>query len=119
MDDLAELSDRIVELLEAHPEGLRAEQIREALNVQAKELPRPLNDALTSRRIGKKGQKRATTYFARGAGGGGASARRGAKASGGPGRPAKKGRAGKRGRTPKAAVVVAPPANGAVATAAA
>ncbi|WP_394838330.1 hypothetical protein LVJ94_15625 [Pendulispora rubella] len=117
MDDLAELSDRIVELLESHPEGLRAEQIREALNVQAKELPRPLNDALSARRIGKKGQKRATTYFARGAGGGGAPARRGAKASGGPGRPAKKGRAGKRGRTPKA--VAASPANGAVATAAA
>ncbi|WP_394848881.1 hypothetical protein LZC95_15680 [Pendulispora brunnea] len=118
MDDLAELSDRIVELLESHPEGLRAEQIREALNVQAKELPRPLNDALSARRIGKKGQKRATTYFARGAGGGGAGGRRGApKASASPGRPAKKARGAKRGRTPKAVAVS--PANGAAATAAA
>jgi len=116
VDDLAELSDRIVELLEAHPEGLRAEQIRESLNVQAKELPRPLNDALSARRIGKKGQKRATTYFARGAGGGGGG-RRAAKggASGGGGRAAKKaaGR-GKRGRAAKAAVA---PANGANAAA--
>ncbi|WP_394821035.1 hypothetical protein [Pendulispora albinea] len=113
VDDLAELSDRIVELLEQHPEGLRAEQIRESLNVQAKELPRPLNDALSARRIAKKGQKRATTYFARGAA---ASGRRAAKAAGAPGagRTKKGGRGGKRGRAAKAA---AAPANGANAAA--
>jgi len=29
------LVDRIVELLEAHPDGLRAEQIRDALGLEA------------------------------------------------------------------------------------
>jgi hypothetical protein len=61
--------DSIVELLGKHAEGLRAEQIREALGCQAKELPRPLTDALTAGRIKKSGQKRATTYFADGGGG--------------------------------------------------
>ena len=63
--------DGIVGLLEKRNEGLRAEQIREALGVEAKELPRPLADALEAGRISKTGQKRATTYFAGGGGGGG------------------------------------------------
>jgi hypothetical protein len=68
--DIAHMVDRIVSVLESHPEGLRAEQIREALGCQAKELPRPLADGLTEGRLTKTGQKRATTYFA-GKGGGG------------------------------------------------
>jgi hypothetical protein len=110
-DDLAKLADEIVDLLEKHPEGLRAEQIRDALNVQAKELPRPLADALSARKISKKGQKRATTYFSRGnasAGGGG-----GKKAAKGGARAAKKG--GGRGKKNKAAA--SSTANGATATA--
>lgn len=67
--------DNIVTLLEKNPGGLRAEQIREALNCQAKELPRPLADALAEGRITKSGQKRATTYFA-GSGGEGATAKK-------------------------------------------
>lgn len=62
--DIGRMVDSIVSLLQKHPEGLRAEQIREALSCQAKELPRPLADALTEGRISKTGQKRATTYFA-------------------------------------------------------
>jgi hypothetical protein len=77
--DIAGLVQQIVQLLEANPEGLRAEQIREQLGLEAKELPRPIADALSSRKIAKQGQKRATTYFARG-GGGGARAKGGAKA---------------------------------------
>ena len=97
--DIAALVEQIVRLLEAHPEGLRAEQIRQELGLEAKELPRPLTEALSSRRISKEGQKRATTYFARGAGGRGA--RGGGAASGGgggraPGRGAK--RAGPRAK---------------------
>jgi len=83
--DIAALVEQIVRLLEAHPEGLRAEQIRQELGLEAKELPRPLTEALSSRRISKEGQKRATTYFARGAGGGRA-ARGAAAASAGGGR---------------------------------
>jgi hypothetical protein len=63
-EELAELVDRIVALLAEHPEGLRAEQIREELGLESKELPRPLSDGLAERRITKSGQKRATTYFA-------------------------------------------------------
>jgi hypothetical protein len=37
--------------------------------LQAKELPRPLKEALDTGRLSKAGQKRATTYFARGTGG--------------------------------------------------
>lgn len=85
--DIAGMIDAIVSLLESHPEGLRAEQIREALGVEAKELPRPLADALEQNRVTKTGQKRATTYFA-GAGGdaGSAPKRRGAAARGTRGR---------------------------------
>jgi len=84
--DIGRMVDDIVGLLQKNPEGLRAEQIREALNCQAKELPRPLADALAEGRISKTGQKRATTYFA------------GSKAGGGDGSPAAKKRAGRGGR---------------------
>jgi len=87
--DIGRMVDEIVALLQKHPEGLRAEQIREALNCQAKELPRPLSDALEAGRISKTGQKRATTYFA------------GSKA--GEAAPAKKRGAGRGGRRKRAA----------------
>ncbi|HVH42299.1 MAG TPA: hypothetical protein VM925_08140 [Labilithrix sp.] len=78
--EIGRMVDNIVTLLQKSPEGLRAEQIREALGVQAKELPRPLADGLTEGRISKTGQKRATTYFAGGKGGeGGAAKRRGGR----------------------------------------
>ena len=63
-DDIAGMIGSIVGLLEQHTDGLRAEQISEALGVEAKELPRPFAEALTQDRIMKTGQKRATTYFA-------------------------------------------------------
>ncbi|MDF2694223.1 MAG: hypothetical protein K0S65_2606, partial [Labilithrix sp.] len=75
--DIGQMVDGIVSLLQKHPEGLRAEQIREALACQAKELPRPLADALAEGRISKTGQKRATTYFAGGSAGEGGAKRRG------------------------------------------
>jgi hypothetical protein len=67
-DDIAHVVDTIVALLRQTPKGLRAEQIREKLDLQAKELPRPLGEALDSGRVAKSGQKRATTYFVKGAG---------------------------------------------------
>ncbi|HVJ93697.1 MAG TPA: hypothetical protein VM580_28035 [Labilithrix sp.] len=83
--DIDQMIESIVSVLQQNPEGLRAEQIREALSCQAKELPRPLADALSSGRISKTGQKRATTYFAGGTGEAGA-APAGAKRKGGRGR---------------------------------
>lgn len=99
--DIEGVIDRIVGLLKESPEGLRAEQIREQLGLQAKELPRPLKEALDSGRLSKSGQKRATTYFAKGSGGGkagrGAGGKRGrGSASSGRGR-----KAAKRGRPAK------------------
>jgi hypothetical protein len=64
--DIGRMVDDVEALLQQHPDGLRAEQIRSALGVQAKELPRPLADGLAEGRLSKTGQKRATTYFAGG-----------------------------------------------------
>jgi hypothetical protein len=62
-DDIAATLQRIVSLLGDKPDGLRAEQIRVELGVEAKELPRPLADGIAARTLRKKGQKRATVYF--------------------------------------------------------
>ncbi len=86
--DIGEVVDQVVELLSGKPKGLRAEQIREALGLSSKELPRPIALALSSQRITKTGQKRATTYFVRGrtsgaaTGGGGGRERGSGKAVG-------------------------------------
>jgi len=64
-DDIATELDKIVALVQRHKDGLRAEQIRTELGMQAKELPRVLKEGLNSRRLRSKGQKRATTYFAK------------------------------------------------------
>lgn len=68
--------ESIVDVLAKNSSGMRAEQIRESLGVEAKELPRPLAEAISSGRITKSGQKRATTYFAGSGGGGGGTAKR-------------------------------------------
>jgi hypothetical protein len=88
--DIAGVVASIVGLLRASPAGLRAEEIRSKLGLQAKELPRPLKEGLDTGTLSKTGQKRATTYFARGAG---------SKAAARPGRPAAK----RAGRPAKAA----------------
>jgi hypothetical protein len=64
-DDIAAELDRIVALVQKHRDGLRAEQIRTELGMQAKELPRVLKEGLNARKLRSKGQKRATTYFAK------------------------------------------------------
>lgn len=71
-DQIGKMIDSIVDVVTKSASGLRAEQIRDQLGVEAKELPRPLADALASGRISKTGQKRATTYFAGSGGGEGA-----------------------------------------------
>jgi hypothetical protein len=63
-EDIAATLDRIVGVLKKHQGGLRAEQIRKTLQMQAKEMPRVLAEGLGKRKLKKKGQKRATTYFA-------------------------------------------------------
>ena len=80
--DIGQVVETIVELLKQSPGGLRAEQIREQLGLLAKELPRPLKEALSSGKVSKTGQKRATTYFHKEGGaaaGGGARRRKAAR----------------------------------------
>jgi hypothetical protein len=52
-----------VTLVKKHDKGLRAEQIRSQLGIAKKEWARPLEAALASKKLTKKGEKRATTYF--------------------------------------------------------
>jgi len=68
--DIERVVERIVSLVKRHPGGLRAEQIRDQLGLEAKELPRPLKEALDTGSLQKSGQKRATTYFVKTAGAG-------------------------------------------------
>jgi hypothetical protein len=63
-EEIGAALDGVVALVKKNKEGLRAEQIRAALGLQAKELPRILKQGLSSRKLKSKGQKRATTYFA-------------------------------------------------------
>jgi hypothetical protein len=56
--------DRVVDLLLKHPSGLRAESIKSRLELDARELPKPLARGLELGRLLKTGEKRATVYFA-------------------------------------------------------
>ena len=63
-EDIAAALDRVVSLVKKHKAGLRAEQIREQLKMQSKEMPRVLKEGLSKKKLKAKGQKRATTYTA-------------------------------------------------------
>lgn len=63
-DDIAKALEKVVVLLRRHKQGQRAEQIRQQLGMQAKEMPRVLKEGLAKKQLKSKGQKRATTYFA-------------------------------------------------------
>ena len=63
-DDIATALVQVVALVKKSKEGLRAEQIRSALGMQPKEMPRILKEGLATKKLKTKGQKRATTYFA-------------------------------------------------------
>ena len=61
--DIASVTESIVALVKKYPKGLRAEQIRAELGIEKRAWARPLEEALGSRKLTKKGAKRATTYF--------------------------------------------------------
>jgi hypothetical protein len=63
-DDIAKTLERVVALVKRHKQGMRAEQIRAELRMQAKEMPRVLKEGLSKKLLKSRGQKRATTYFA-------------------------------------------------------
>jgi len=88
---------KVVSLLKKHPNGLRAEEIREATGLSTKEMPRVMHQGVADKafRI-SGGQKRSTTYSV--GAGRGKPARASKKASGKPARAAK---ASGKGKTPK------------------
>jgi hypothetical protein len=63
VSDINQTLTQIVGVLAQHPEGLRAEQIRAALQLDTREVPRPIAEGLKSGALKKEGNKRATTYF--------------------------------------------------------
>jgi hypothetical protein len=63
-EDIAKAVDLVSKLVKSHPKGLRSEEIRKLLGLDAREMPRILKDALAQKKLKSRGQKRATTYFA-------------------------------------------------------
>lgn len=66
-DDINDTADKIVALLQANPDGLSAEKIKDGLKIERKFLPKPILLLLSTKRIKKQGEKRATVYFAKAA----------------------------------------------------
>ncbi len=64
MKDIVSALDDVVKVVSASSRGLRAEEIRDKVGLQSKEMPRVLKEGLATKRLSKKGEKRATTYFA-------------------------------------------------------
>lgn len=63
-DDIAKLTESLAAFVKKTP-GQRIEQIGKALGTPTKELTLPMKKLIAAKRISTKGQKRATTYFAR------------------------------------------------------
>jgi hypothetical protein len=64
-EEIAKTLDKIVLLVKTQKNGLRAEEIRSKLGMEAKEMPRILKEGIAKKKLTSKGQKRATTYFVR------------------------------------------------------
>lgn len=62
-EDVAKTLASVVALVKGKPAGLRSEQIRAALKLDKRELPRVLSEGLATKKLKSRGQKRATTYF--------------------------------------------------------
>jgi hypothetical protein len=62
-DDIEKVSGLIVAALGKHKDGLRSEQLQKTLGLSKKEIVGPLAQALATKKITKKGQRRSTTYF--------------------------------------------------------
>jgi hypothetical protein len=64
-EEIAQLLGKIVLLVKAKKEGMRAEEIRSAFGMQPKEMPRILKEGIATKKLTSKGRKRATTYLVR------------------------------------------------------
>jgi hypothetical protein len=62
--DIARALDAVVILVRKSKTGMRSEEIRKALKLDVREVPRVLKEGLAKKKLRSKGQKRATTYSA-------------------------------------------------------
>jgi hypothetical protein len=62
--DIAKTLAQVVALVKTKKAGLRSEEIRKALKLDVREVPRVLQEGLSTKKLKSKGQKRATTYSA-------------------------------------------------------
>jgi len=63
-EEIAKRLDQVVGLVKASKTGLRAEEIRAALKLDKREMPRVLGLGLQKKKLKSKGQKRGTVYSA-------------------------------------------------------
>jgi hypothetical protein len=64
-EQITKAVDQVVALVKKSKTGLRSEQIKKALHLDVREVPRILKTGLKTKRLRAKGQKRATVYTAR------------------------------------------------------
>ena len=62
--DIARTLGQVVTLVKGSKAALRSEEIRKALKLDVREVPRVLKEGLAKKKLRSKGQKRATTYTA-------------------------------------------------------
>ena len=63
-DEITHMLGHVVALVKKSSFGLRAEDIRKALGLDRREVPRVLKEGLATKKLRAKGQKRGTTYSA-------------------------------------------------------
>src|SRR5579875_2266458 len=56
-EDIAYTLDRVVSVVKKSKEGMRAEEIRKALGLDVREMPRVLKEGLAKKKLRSKGQK--------------------------------------------------------------
>jgi len=61
---IMEVGGRVIKLLQGNKKGLRIEQINKALGTTTRQLARPIQKLLSTKKLRKSGERRATTYFA-------------------------------------------------------
>jgi hypothetical protein len=64
-EQIGEVVDAIVGALKKNKAGMRSEQLQKLLSLDKREISGPLAEALDGKKIAKKGERRATTYFVR------------------------------------------------------
>ena len=64
-EQIAKAVDQVVALVKKSKGGLRSEEIKKALGLDRREVPRILKTAVQAKKLKAKGQKRATAYSAR------------------------------------------------------